>query len=155
MRPTQVEALITKGNKTAVLLKYVQIHLDEFLSVCQVGITFTSIGLGFVGEPVFAKILTPLIGVLGGGNASEKVAHGIAITIAYILISFLHIVAGELIPKSIAIRATQKSALLVTRPLIVFRYIFIVPIWLLNSVVNLVLRMLKLPILAQKIYQNT
>ena len=89
-RPSRMEELAETGNRKAKYMLHIHAHLDEFLSVCQLGITFASIGLGFVGEPAFAKILTPLF--TWGGSAGHIASHGLAITVAYILVSFLHIV---------------------------------------------------------------
>ncbi len=146
VRPTQVEALAEKGNRRARVMERVQANLDEFLSVCQVGITFASIGLGFVGEPAFAELLLPVVRRLGiTGLATSITAHSVAIGVAYLLVSFLHIVLGELVPKSMAIRSTVKAALVTAYPLVVFRYVFIAPIWLLNGTVNLILRLFRIP----------
>lgn len=145
-RPTQMEALAVKGNRRAKLVEKIQTHLDEYLSVCQVGITFASIGLGFVGEPAFARLLEPLVHMVGlSGLGAQVTAHGVAIALAYLVVSFLHIVLGELVPKSIAIRKTEGAALLTAFPMLVFRYVFIVPIWALNSTVNGILRLFRLP----------
>lgn len=146
VRPTQVEALVEKGNRRARVLERIQAHLDEFLSVCQVGITLASIGLGFVGEPAFAELLLPVIQWVGiSGVASTITAHSIAIGAAYLLVSFLHIVLGELFPKSLAIRSTVRIALWTAYPMVVFRYIFIAPIWVLNGAVNAILRLFRIP----------
>lgn len=140
IRPTQMEALIANGDKRAEAVKYIQKHIEEFLSVCQVGITLASVGLGFVGEPAFAEIVSSILEKFLGSDVSEVLVHSISITSGFIIISFLHIVFGELIPKSLAMRMTEKSALLIAYPLIVFRHIFILPIWLLNKSVNLFLQ---------------
>jgi CBS domain containing-hemolysin-like protein/mannitol/fructose-specific phosphotransferase system IIA component len=141
-RPTQIEALAAAGNRRAKTMERIQAHLDEYLSVCQVGITLASIGLGFVGEPAFAELLLPVVKAVGiGGVATQVTAHGIAIALAYLVVSFLHIVIGELVPKSLAIRRTERSALLTALPMVVFRYVFIAPIWALNGTVNAILRL--------------
>jgi len=146
MRPTQVEALAEAGNRRAKTLERIQAHLDEFLSVCQVGITLASIGLGFVGEPAFSTLLFPIVTRLGlSGLAAGVTAHGISVVLAYLLVSFLHIVIGELVPKSIAIRSTEKAALRTAFPMVVFRYVFFLPIFLLNTTVNAILRLFRLP----------
>ena len=145
VRPTQIDALAAHGNRRAKQVQYIQNHMVEFLPVFQVGITLASIGLGFVGEPAIAKLLIPLVKSLGGGAISTAMAHGIAITLSYILISYLHIVLGELIPKSVAIRTTERSALYIAYPVIFFRYLFIVPIYFLNISVNAILRPFKMP----------
>ena len=146
VRPTQMEALAEKGNRRARLVERIQTHLDEYLSVCQVGITLASIGLGFVGEPAFASLLEPPLSTIGLSSLGARItAHGIAIALAYLVVSFLHIVIGELVPKSVAIRKTEGAALLTAYPMLVFRYVFIVPIWALNSTVNGILRLFRLP----------
>jgi CBS domain containing-hemolysin-like protein/mannitol/fructose-specific phosphotransferase system IIA component len=146
VRPTQVEALVEAGNRRARTLEKIQAHVDEYLSVCQVGITLASIGLGFVGEPTFAALLLPIIRWVGiTGVATTITAHSIAVAVAYLIVSFLHIVIGELVPKSVAIRRTEKAALFTALPLVIFRYIFIAPIWLLNGTVNAILRVFRLP----------
>jgi CBS domain containing-hemolysin-like protein len=137
-RPTQVEALVQRGEPRAAALRHIVAHLDEYLSVCQVGITFASIGLGFVGEPAFARLLLPVLG-------SSAAAHSVAITLAYILVSVLHIVLGELVPKSFAIRTGEETALRIARPLRFFHRIFYVPLIVLNGMANGVLRLLRLP----------
>ncbi len=143
MRPTRVEELARAGDARALLLRHVQEHLDEYLSVCQVGITLASIGLGFVGEPAFARLIEPL--VAWSGAASATVAHSLAIGIAYVVISFLHIVLGELVPKSIAIRGAERAGLFVARPLRIFHRIFLLPLVLLNGSANFLLRCLGYP----------
>jgi CBS domain containing-hemolysin-like protein len=146
MRPTQVEALAEAGNRRARTLERIQAHLDEYLSVCQVGITLASIGLGFVGEPTFVTLLMPLVTRIGlSGLAAGVTAHSVSIILAYLLVSFLHIVLGELVPKSVAIRGTETAALRTAFPLVVFRYVFFLPILLLNSTVSGILRILRLP----------
>jgi len=146
IRPTQVEALAEAGNRHAKTLERIQAHLDEYLSVCQVGITLASIGLGFVGEPAFATLLYPAVRATGlSGLAAGITAHSVSIALAYLLVSFLHIVIGELVPKSIAIRSTEKAALRTAFPMFVFRQIFVLPIFLLNSTVNAILKLFRLP----------
>jgi CBS domain containing-hemolysin-like protein/mannitol/fructose-specific phosphotransferase system IIA component (Ntr-type) len=145
-RPTLMEALALKGNRRARIVVNIQENLDEYLSVCQVGITFASIGLGFIGEPAFAQLLEPIVSRIGiKGVGTNITTHAIAIALAYIAVSYLHIVIGELIPKSIGIRRTERAVLLSAYPLIVFRYIFIAPIWVLNSSVNGILHIFRLP----------
>jgi CBS domain containing-hemolysin-like protein/mannitol/fructose-specific phosphotransferase system IIA component len=146
-RPSFMEVLAAKGNRRAKLVMHIQTHLDEFLSVCQVGITLASIGIGFVGEPAFAELVEPLLIKIGiAGIASKITSHTIAIIIAFILVSYLQIMLGELLPKSVAIRRTERVALLTAYPLMAFRYLFLPPIWLLNSTVNVILRLIRFPL---------
>ncbi len=150
VRPTQVEALADAGNRRARTVERIQAHIDEYLSVCQVGITLASIGLGFVGEPAFASLLLPALERTGlHGLFAGVTAHGISVVLAYLVVSFVHIVLGELVPKSVAIRSTQAAALRTALPMVVFRYIFFVPIFLLNSTVSGILSIFRLPPVTQ------
>ncbi len=134
LRPTQVDALVHEGKPRARLVAHIQEHLDEYLSVCQLGITLASIGLGFVGEPAFAALLEPVLG-------SWRWAHAVAIGFAYLMVSFLHILFGELVPKSLAIRAPERSALEASQFLKISRIVLWVPLVVLNGSANLVLRL--------------
>lgn len=138
IRDTQIDELERAGNRRAKALRHVHQHIDEYLSVCQLGITFASIGLGFAGEPALAKLLQPVLG-------DTAAAHSVAITISYITISFLHILIGELVPKSMALRLTESAALFSANPLRLFHRLFYVPLVLLNSSANLILRLLRMP----------
>lgn len=143
MRPSRVEELIDDGVRGAKGVKHIHDHLDEYLSVCQLGITFASIGLGFVAEPAIVRLLEPIIEALGiakHGTASAFSSHGIAFTISYLLVSFLHILLGELVPKSAAIRMTDRASIWTAVPLRVFRILFYIPLKMLNASANLVLR---------------
>jgi tellurite resistance protein TerC len=142
VRPTRVEELVDDGDARAKVLQHIQHHLDEYLSVCQVGITLASIGLGFVSKPAFERIVTPPLQWLGIG--STAVVHASAVSIAYILVSFLHILLGELVPKSVAIRRAETSGLWIAVPLRVCHFIFFVPLFILNTSANAVLRLLGL-----------
>jgi CBS domain containing-hemolysin-like protein len=139
MRPSRVQALVDQGNARARIVQHVQARVDEYLSVCQVGITFASIGLGFVGEPAIARLIVTLTG------ASSTAAHRIAVIAAYLLVSFLHVLVGELIPKSLAIRRTEPAVLLTALPLKIFRWVFYPPLVILNGAANAVLALFGLP----------
>lgn len=137
VRGTQISEIEDQKRHGAPALRLVHEKLDEYLAVCQLGITFASIGLGFVGEPAIAQLLMPLLGHV---NA----AHAVAITISYILVSFLHILLSELLPKSIAIRFAERSALFTAQPMVWFRRILYLPLVLLNGSANLILKILGL-----------
>ncbi len=137
IRPTQIDPLVARGHHGAKRVRRIIDHLDEYLSVCQVGITLTSIGLGFVGEPAFAELFHPLFAGLGAW--SEAVTKTVSVACGFVLVSYLHIVVGELIPKTVAIRITEKAVFWVALPIIWCRWAFVAPIWLLNTTVNLVL----------------
>jgi len=143
MRSTHIEALAQSGSRRARLLKVVHSRLDVYLSVCQVGITLSSIGLGFVGEPAFVRLITPLAVRLGVSD--PELLHTMAFILAYALVSFLHILLGELVPKSIAIRMTTRSALFTAPILRVFYWLFLPALWLLNSSADILLRLIRIP----------
>jgi len=142
MRPTRVEELVDKGDRRAKVLQRIQQHLDEYLSVCQVGITLASIGLGFAGKPAFEKLVSAPLTWLG--VASPAVVSATAVTVAYLLVSFLHILLGELVPKSVAIRRPEASGLWIAVPLRISHFIFFIPLWLLNTSANLILRLFRM-----------
>lgn len=148
MRPSRVEELAEARAKGSRAVQHIQQHLDEYLSVCQLGITFASIGLGFAAEPAIVRLIEPLLGATGlfedESAAFLLTSHGIAFTISYLIVSFLHILIGELVPKSVAIRMTETASLWTARPLIVFRYLFYLPLQLLNGSANMLLRLLRI-----------
>lgn len=116
-------------------------NLDGFLAATQLGITLASLGLGWVGEDVMSKIILNLMNVLGI-TVTEALAHRIALPVAFAVLTVLHIVFGELAPKSLAIRFPTSTTLTVSVPLRVFYFVFKPFISLLNGFANLILRML-------------
>jgi CBS domain containing-hemolysin-like protein len=138
LRKTRVRAIAKTGGLRGRILYQVHSQLDAYLSACQLGITLASLGLGWVGEPAFARILEPMF-VLAGVT-SEKIIHGVSFVIAFGVISFLHIVVGELAPKSLAIRIPEKVGLWSALPLYGFYWAMYPAIWVLNASANLVLR---------------
>jgi CBS domain containing-hemolysin-like protein len=148
MRPSRIKEWVDAKKSGAQAVEHIHDHLDEYLSVCQVGITFASIGLGFVAEPAVVKLIEPILGWTGlfteHSTSYWFTAHSIAFTISYLLVSFSHILIGELVPKSIAIRRTEYSALWTARPLRFFRTLFYIPLQILNGSANLTLAMMGL-----------
>lgn len=143
IRPTRVEELLGSGDRRAKYLSHIKARLDEYLSVCQVGVTLSSIGLGFVGEPAVARLLLPLLeraGLAGGGTSVA-----ISVLVTYILMSYLSIVLAELVPKTIALRATEPTALFVARPMRFCYTLFYVPLVVLNRSADAILRVIGLP----------
>lgn len=138
LRQTQAEELSgIHGWKGRILLK-VRSNLDAYLSACQLGITLASLGLGWIGEPAFARLIEPLL--LYFGTGSPEAVQGISFAAAFTVISFLHIVLGELAPKSVAIRMPESISLWTAAPLYVFYWIMYPFIWVLNASTNLFLR---------------
>jgi CBS domain containing-hemolysin-like protein len=142
VRATRIRELIQQGNASARVAQELIQRLDAYLSACQLGITLASLGLGWIGEPAFAHLIEPLFG--GLGSWAEPIAHAVSLTVAFLIITFLHIVAGEVAPKSIAIRYAEPTALFVARPMRWFYRVFYPAIWLLNAVANGLLRVLGL-----------
>jgi CBS domain containing-hemolysin-like protein len=134
MRPTRLEQLIREGNSRAALALKISQHLDSYLSANQLGITLASLGLGWIGEPAIAHGIEPYLAFLG--RASGVSAHGIAIGIAFAVITALHTVIGELAPKSLAIQMTERVTLLTAWPLHIFYLVMWPVIWLLNTMAN-------------------
>ncbi|TXG01081.1 hemolysin family protein [Massilia arenae] len=139
LRKTRVRAIAkTTGLRGRILTK-VHGQLDAYLSACQLGITLASLGLGWVGEPAFASLLEPVFAFLG--VTSEELIHGVSFVVAFSVISFLHIVVGELAPKSLAIRLPESVALWCAMPLYAFYWAMYPAIYVLNASANTVLRM--------------
>jgi len=139
LRRTRVRAIAkTHGLRGRILAK-VHGQLDAYLSACQLGITLASLGLGWIGEPAFAGLLEPLLSAVG--ITSPEILHGISFVFAFVTISFLHIVVGELAPKSLAIRLPEAVALWTALPLYAFYWAMYPAIWLLNQSANWVLRL--------------
>ena len=138
LRKTRVRAIAKTGGLRGRILSKVYSQLDAYLSACQLGITLASLGLGWVGEPAFAALLEPVFGLVG--VTSPQIIHGVSFVIAFGVISFLHIVVGELAPKSLAIRIPEAIGLWSALPLYGFYWAMYPAIWLLNESANLVLR---------------
>jgi len=138
IRASQIEELVDSGRRGARLVQHIHVNLDEYLSVCQVGITFASVALGFVGEKMSAERLTPLFHRFGG----PVLAHTISTTAAVIVVSFVHILVGEQVPKLIAIRKVRHAALFTARPLRWSYAAFFIPLWFLTACSKAVLRLI-------------
>jgi CBS domain containing-hemolysin-like protein len=141
VRQTQLESLAARQHRRAKMALHLSRRLDAYLSACQLGITLASLGLGWVGEPIFAALLQPLYGAFGvAGTEHETLRHSLNIGVGFSIITFLHIVAGEMAPKSLAIRLPKEISLWVAYPMHWF-YIVMYPfIWLLNESSLLLLR---------------
>lgn len=133
IRPSRIDQMIAEGNKRALAVKQAVANLDGYLSACQLGITITSLGLGWLGEPTVEKILHP---VFESMSMPEAVSSFLSFVIAFVAITYLHVVVGELAPKTIAIRKAEAVALLTSTPIIWFNRIMYPFIWLLNSSAN-------------------
>ncbi|WP_101689020.1 hemolysin family protein [Dysgonomonas massiliensis] len=142
VRGSQIELKAQEGNRTAVLAKHITHHLDAYLAATQFGITIASLALGMIGEPVVSKLVTAFFSLIGINFESfsifgfEITIHAISIGLAFLIITILHIVFGELAPKSIAIQRSEQTTLFVSYPLQAFYWLCRPMIWLLNGVAN-------------------
>lgn len=136
LRQTRIEILKKKFGFRGKVLAYVHQHLDAYLSACQLGITLASLGLGWIGEPAFAHVFKPFILWF---PISKEIGAFIIFILVFALLSFLHIVIGELIPKSLSIRRSEQISLWTAIPLYLFYWIMYPAIWLLNSCANFIL----------------
>ena len=137
VRLSEVRLAALEGSRTAKMVERLLLRLDASLSACQLGITLASLGLGWVGEPLVARTLEPIFEAWA--IPAENV-HFFSFPIAFLIITFLHITAGEQAPKIAAIRKAQPTAQIVSLPLFLFFKIFQPFIWLLNTSSNLMLR---------------
>ena len=137
VRSSQLDALVDEGDARAVFTRHVRAHLDAYLSATQLGVTLASLGLGWAGEQFLAGMLQPLFALMNIHSAA--VVTSISVTLAFIGITFLHIVFGELAPKYIAITNPLPVSLLLVRPLAGFYLLFRPAIWILQKSANLLL----------------
>jgi putative hemolysin len=133
IRRTRVEQLVAEGRIGARNVEDAITHLDSYIAACQLGITMASLALGWVGEPALAHLVEPLVGNLGG--------HAVAVSVSFAIITVLHVGAGELAPKGIALQYPETAAIVVSGPLRLFRAVFRPAIWVLNEGGWLLLRM--------------
>jgi CBS domain containing-hemolysin-like protein len=144
VRRSQLEEKIRQGNRDAVLAKHIVDHLSVYLSATQLGITFASLGLGWLGEPLIAKMFADTFHALG--ITSERAVSTISVIIGFGILTFLQIIFGELAPKFLAIRNPEGTSYLVSLPLQLFFKVFRPVIWTLNATSNFLLKKLGIPI---------
>lgn len=133
IRPSRLETLIQEGSRQAKYAKKLTDHLDASLSVTQLGITLASLGLGWVGEPAVATLILPITHAIG---LDDVIGHTISLALAFSIITGMHIVLGELTPKTMAIQNVEKIMLSVALPMLVFHRVMYPFVWLLNHVAN-------------------
>jgi CBS domain containing-hemolysin-like protein len=141
IRSTRIDQLITEGHKNAVPARKVVSNLDEYLSASQLGITVTALGLGWIGEPTIEKLLHPFFDQF---QLTSSIHHLLSFIVAFLAITFLHVVLGELAPKTWAIQEAEAVTLLFSRPLILFYKIMYPFIWVLNGSARFITRLLGL-----------
>ncbi|MGX5477700.1 hemolysin family protein [Bacillus thuringiensis] len=141
VRSSRIDYLIAEGNNRATSVKTVITNLDEYLSACQLGITVTALGIGWFGKPALKQMFDKLF---ANWNISTQLADIFAVTLVFLLITFLHVVIGELAPKTFAIQKSEQVSLLVSKPLIFFYRIAFPFIWLLNGSARIITKLLGL-----------
>ncbi|MGA9225630.1 MAG: hemolysin family protein [Mesobacillus sp.] len=130
VRSSRIDQLVSEGKKGAEAAKHVTSHLDEYLSACQLGITITSLGLGWLGEPTVEAMLHPLF---QKWDLNPSLSHILSFGIAFASVTFLHVVVGELAPKTVAIQKAESVTMTFSKPIILFYKIMYPFIWILNN----------------------
>ncbi len=141
IRSTAVDQMVEEGKAGAETLQGTLQHLDDYLAVTQLGITLASLGLGVVGEPAVATLVEPVL----GNVLPQDLVHLIAVGIGFSVITFLHVVFGELAPKTIAIAQAERIALFVAPPMKLFYYVFYPGLVVLNGTANAFTRLIGIP----------
>jgi CBS domain containing-hemolysin-like protein len=139
IRQSRLQALVEEGRAGAGSALRMTEKLDGYLSACQLGITLASLGLGWLGEPAFARLIGPVLERILPGT-SDAVVHTVSLTFSFGIITFLHIVVGELAPKSLAIQKPEETSMTVALPMRAFYFVFYPAIWLLNGMARKLLQ---------------
>lgn len=139
VRRTRIAELVAKGNHAARWAQKAIEDPDRFIAATQLGITLASLGLGWIGEPALAHLLEPVIRLFPG-SMRDTISHGASAALAFALITFVTVVVGELVPKSISLQDPERTALFVARPTVLTERLFKPAVWLLNGAGNLLLR---------------
>jgi CBS domain containing-hemolysin-like protein len=138
VRRTRLEVLAYDGNSLARIALFGVDNLDAYLSVCQLGITLASLGLGWIGEPAVAVLVHPFLELFSISNPA--LLSSISITIGFTVITFMHVILGELMPKSISIQRAEATVLLLAVPLKMFYYLSLPIVGIMNGISNFLLR---------------
>ena len=144
VRKTRIEQLVNEGNYNAKIALEALKDLDKFIAAVQLGVTISSIGLGWVGEGTLAHIIEPVFAFIPG-LGQDIATHTMAVSISFALITLLHVVIGELIPKSIALEFTEKTTLIIAKPMQIITFVFNPFIWILNGFGNWLLKLFHIP----------
>lgn len=154
VRSSQLELKAQSGSKTAILSKHIVTHLDAYLAATQFGITLSSLALGWIGEPVVSKIIKEGL-ALFDLSISPSLLSTISLVSAFAIITVLHIVLGELAPKSLAIQRSEQTTMVVAYPLHGFYLVCRPFIWVLNGIANFVIKAVGLHAVSeQEVYSS-
>lgn len=143
VRRTRLEELSNQGNRTAIAALKIVTNLDSYLSAIQLGITLASLALGWIGEPAVAKLLEPVFHHFIG-DTNPVLVHTVSFVVAFSFITLLHVVIGELLPKSVAIQKTEKAVYIITWPLIIFHKLTYPVVFIFDRVAAICLRIIGL-----------
>ncbi len=143
VRRTRIAELVASGNANAEAVQKAIHNPDRVIAATQLGITLASLGLGWLGEPALSHILYPIVSLFPLPIQSE-VSHSISAALAFIFITFMHVVVGELAPKSIALQDPERTSLFVAGPTLLTERIFKPAIWALNGTGNFLLRLINI-----------
>ncbi len=143
VRRTRIAELVARGETGAAAVHEAIENPDRVIAATQLGITLSSLALGWVGEPALSDLILPVVSLFPT-VIREEVSRSLSAIIAFTLITFLHVVVGELAPKSIALQNPERTSLFIARPVLLTERIFKPAIWLLNGAGNLLLKMLKI-----------
>ncbi|GAB6181367.1 hemolysin family protein [Desulfotomaculum defluvii] len=146
VRESRIEQLIQEGNSRAKSVKKVIHNLDGYLSACQLGITLTALGLGWIGEPAVAAVIEPTIHYL---DLPPSITEGLSFLIAFTTITFLHVVVGELAPKTLAIQRSEQVTLALAPSLIWFYKVMYPAIWALNGSARFLVKLVGLDVVSE------
>ncbi|AIQ12870.1 hemolysin family protein [Paenibacillus durus] len=138
LRGSRISQMVLEGRKNAIAVQKVSANLDGYLSACQLGITITALGIGALAEPAFEQLLYPFFHWAG---VSSEFSHVLSFVLAFFIATFLHVVMGELAPKTAAINKAEEISLLTAKPIIWFYRILFPFIWLLNGSATLLVRL--------------
>jgi putative hemolysin len=150
VRATRIEQLAEEGSAAAGVVRGQLTHLDTYIAATQLGITLASLALGWIGEPALAHLVEPIFAPITGRLIAADLARTLSVALSFALITSLHIVMGELVPKSVALQRTESVALFVGPPLLVFDRVFRPFVALLNGVGNWVVRLLGLQVTGEQ-----
>lgn len=140
VRRSKIDQMAAEGDAGAQLVQGALTNLDRYISATQLGITLASLALGWIGEPALAVLIDRVLGAMGVPIPTGAAHSVAAIAVAFTIITFLHIVFGELAPKSMALSLPERVSKHVARPLMAFAWIASPGIWLLNGAANRILR---------------
>src|SRR5260221_3599726 len=141
VRPTRVEELLQQGGPGARSVKKALEQLDRFIAATQLGVTVASLTLGWLGEPALSGLLEPLLSLLPAAWVGVA-GRTLSAIIAFVVITFLEVVVGELMPKAIALQRAESIALVVSQPTLLIGLIFTPFIWIVNGTGNVLLRLI-------------